>query len=105
MSTKKKDGDIAFRQAQPIDMIMRYWNLIKDSDAILVLNFDKNGLKNYIGGNMLMEMGFAYGHGKKIFLYNPIPERSERMHYVDEIMDMKPVVINGDLSKIYDAKK
>jgi hypothetical protein len=47
-----------------------------------------------------MEMGFAYGHGKKIFLYNPIPEKSERIHYVDEIRDMKPIIIYGDLSQI-----
>ncbi len=45
-------------------------------------------------------MGFAYGQGKKIYLYNPIPEKSEKMHYVDEIKEMKPIIINGDLSKI-----
>lgn len=47
-----------------------------------------------------MEMGFAYGHDKKIFLFNPIPKRSERIHYIDEIIDMKPVVINGNMEKI-----
>lgn len=47
-----------------------------------------------------MEMGFAYGHGKKIYLCNPIPERSERMHYIDEIMDMKPIIIDGNLDHI-----
>lgn len=34
------------------------------SDAILVLNYDKKGIKNYIGGNTLMEMGFAHVHDK-----------------------------------------
>jgi len=101
MAAKEKDsGDILLRKAQSTDMIKRYWDFVKNSDAILVLNLNKKGIDNYIGGSVLMEMGFAYGHGKKIFLFNPIPDRSERIHYVDEIIDMKPVIIKGDLSKI-----
>lgn len=101
MAAKEKDGgDILLREAEPMDMIRRYWNFIKESDAILVLNLDKKGIANYIGGSTLMEMGFAYGHGKRIYLFNPIPARSERMHYVDELIDMKPVVIDGDIEKI-----
>ncbi len=94
------DGDILLRQNENVDMIERYWNFIKNSDAILVLNLEKRGVNGYIGGSTLMEMGFAYGHKKKIFLFNPIPERSERMHYIDEIMDLDPITINGDLSKM-----
>jgi len=74
-----------------------YHDSIKDSDAILVLNFDKNGVKNYIGGNTLMEMGFAHVNGKKIFLLNPIPED---LNYTDEIKAMADIVLNGDLNKI-----
>lgn len=76
--------------------IKQYHNAIKNSDAILVLNFDKNGIKNYIGGNTLMEMGFAHVNDKKIFLLNPIPDVS----YKDEIKAMVDVVLDGDLSKI-----
>lgn len=97
---EKETGDISLRQKQPVDMIKRYWDFIVESDAILVLNLEKKGINGYIGGSTLMEMGFAYGHGKKIFLYNPIPERNERMHYVDEIIDMEPSVISGDLLMI-----
>lgn len=99
--SNKEDGksDLENRAAQPVDLIKRYWDKIEAADAILVLNLPKNDIEGYIGGSTLMEMGFAYGHGKKIFLYRPIPERSERMHYVDELVDMKPVVIDGDLSK------
>jgi hypothetical protein len=101
MEAKEKNGgDILLREAQSTDMIKRYWNFIRNSDAILVLNLNKKGVDGYIGGSTLMEMGFAYGHEKKIFLFNPIPSRSERIHYLDEIMDMKPFVINGDLTKI-----
>lgn len=74
-----------------------YHNAIKNSDAILVLNFDKNGIKNYVGGNTLMEIGFAHVNDKKVFLLNPIPED---VSYADEIKAMVDVVIEGDLKKI-----
>lgn len=77
---------------------IRWWyNCIISGDAILVCNFDKNGIKNYVGGNTLMEIGFAYVNNKKIFLLNPIPEE---VSYADEIKAMVDVVLNGDLSKI-----
>ncbi|MEI6499234.1 MAG: hypothetical protein WCO23_04675, partial [bacterium] len=53
---------------------IKIWHgLIMGSDAILVCNYDKNGIKNYVGGNTLMEIGFAYTADKKIFLMNNIP--------------------------------
>jgi predicted RNA-binding protein with PUA domain len=78
------------------DLIRSYFEEIKKSDAILVCNFDKNGVKNYIGGNTFLEMGFAHVLRKKIYLLNPIPESS----YRDEIVAMQPVVLGGDLEKI-----
>ena len=77
---------------------IKWWHdSIKGSDAILACNFDKNGMKNYIGGNTLMEIGFAYVNNKKIFLLNPLPED---VSYRDEIKAMVEIVINGDLNKI-----
>ena len=78
------------------DLIRGYFEEIKKSDAILVCNFDKNGVKNYIGGNTFLEMGFAHVLRKKIFLLNPIPESS----YRDELVAMQPVILDGDLEKI-----
>ena len=72
------------------------FNLIKESDAVLVVNVDKNDIKNYIGGNTLLEMGFAHVLNKKIFLLNNIPDIS----YKDELRAMQPIVLNNDLSKI-----
>ena len=79
------------------DYIKWYHNAIKESDAVLILNFDKNGVKNYIGGNTLMEIGFAHVNDKKVFLLNDIPEN---LSYIDEIKVMTDVVLNGDLNKI-----
>lgn len=69
---------------------------VKANDAILVLNFTKNGQQNYIGGATFLEMFKAFELGKKIYLYNPIPAG---MLY-DEIHSFEPVVINGDLSRV-----
>ncbi|MCX6795684.1 MAG: hypothetical protein NT165_03105 [Candidatus Falkowbacteria bacterium] len=74
-----------------------YYEAICRSDAILVLNFDKNGVNNYVGGNTLMEIGFAYVNGKKTFLLNSIPEE---VSYTDEIKAMVETILDGDLTKI-----
>ncbi|MFA5076351.1 MAG: hypothetical protein WC480_02960 [Patescibacteria group bacterium] len=79
------------------DFIRRWYQLILGSDAILVCNFDKGEIKNYVGGNTLMEMGFAHVNNKKVFLLNPIPNN---LSYTSEIKAMTDVVINGDLTKI-----
>jgi len=78
------------------DYIRYHYNEILSSDAVLVLNLDKNGIENYIGGNTLMELGQAYVNNKKIFLLNPVPN----MQYTEEILAVEPVVIDCDLSKI-----
>jgi hypothetical protein len=74
-----------------------YYDAIFNSEAILVLNFDKRGIKNYIGGNTLMEIGFAHVNDKKIYLLNPVPEE---VSYADEIKAMVDNILNDDLSKI-----
>jgi len=79
------------------DYIKWWHNCIISGDAILVCNFDKKGVKNYVGGNTLMEIGFAYVSNKKIFLLNPIPED---VSYADEIKAMNPVILNGNLNLI-----
>jgi nucleoside 2-deoxyribosyltransferase len=78
------------------DVIRKYYKKICDNDAILVLNFTKKNIENYIGGNTFLEMGFAYVLNKPIYLFNPIPQIS----YSDEIITMQPIVINQDLAKI-----
>jgi len=80
-----------------MDAIRVFWNAMQGSDAVLVLNYDKNGIENYIGGNTLMEIGFAHVLNQKIFLMNPIPEIP---YYKSEIEAMKPIIINKDLSLI-----
>ncbi len=88
---------IKLDQKNNSDAIRVFWRAMQGADAVLVLNYDKKGIKNYIGGNTLMEIGFAHVLNQKIFLLNPIPEID---FYKTEIEAVSPVIINGDLSKI-----
>lgn len=88
---------IKIHQKNNMDAIREFWNAMQGADAVLVFNLDKNGVKNYIGGNTLMEIGFAHVLNQKIFLYNPIPEIS---YYKTELEAVKPIIINGDLAKV-----
>ena len=76
------------------DAIREFWKMMQGADAVLVLNLDKKGVKNYIGANTFLEIGFAHVLNQKIFLYNPIPDNN---YLVTEIVAMKPTVIHGDL--------
>ncbi|MCL2085459.1 hypothetical protein FWH09_00805 [Candidatus Saccharibacteria bacterium] len=62
------------KRKRDIDAINVHFQEIERSDAILVLNHDKNGIKNYIGANTFLEMGFAHFLKKKIYLLNPLPD-------------------------------
>jgi len=81
-----------------LDLIRKYYREIQESDAILVINFDKNNIKNYIGGNGFLEMGYAHVLNKKIYLLNPIPK--ELKIFYQEIVAMQPKIIKGDLDLI-----
>lgn len=96
----KTDGEkeqIKLKQKYGSDAIREFWKTMQSTDAVLVLNLDKNGIKNYIGGNTLMEIGFAHVLNQKIFLWNPIPDIP---YYKTEIEAVRPTIINGDLSLI-----
>ena len=69
---------------------------ISRMDAVLALNFEKNGIKNYIGGATFLELYDAFMGGKKIYLYHDIPEG---MLY-DEISGFMPTVIHGNLDLV-----
>ena len=77
-------------------MIEHSLRVIQGIDGVLVLNFDKDDFKNYIGGATFLEMYDAFRLRKKIFLYNGVPEGI--LH--DEILGFDPIVLNGEFAKI-----
>lgn len=79
------------------DFIRLYYNFIVESDAIIVCNYDKWDIQNYIWSNTFLEMWYAHVHHKKIFLLNPIPDQ---FYILDEIKAINPIILYWDLSSI-----
>jgi len=77
-------------------MLKKQSKKVAANDVVLVLNFEKDGKKNYIGGATFLEMFKAWELDKKVFLYNGVPDNLLK----DEIIGMAPIVIKRDLSKI-----
>ena len=77
--------------------IRDHYEKIDWSDAILVINPEKRGIVGYIGGNTLIEIGVAFYSKKKIYILNPV---SSELSYKQEILGIKPVILDGDLDKI-----
>ena len=70
---------------------------IAESDSILVINDKKNGVKGYIGPNVLMEIGLAFYLKKKIYIWNPIEKDAS---YEEELRIFGVMYINKNLDRI-----
>lgn len=92
-----KDNTTRVESKRTYEFIEEHLDKIEKSDAILVVNVNKNEIKNYIGANTFLEIGFAYYRKKKIFTLNPLPKQT---YILDEIQTIDPVILDGDLSKI-----
>jgi diphthamide synthase subunit DPH2 len=93
---KSETDDTSWIWERKEETMRMHFDKVEWSDAILVLNCDKKDIAGYIGANTLIEMGIALHLHKKIFLLNTVPE----IDYKEEILGMRPTVINGDLVKI-----
>lgn len=71
-------------------LTLENFNNVEKCDALLILNYDHRGYKNYVGGNAFMEMVLAYYLKKPIYLLNDIPEY---MSYTEEIKSFYPIII------------
>jgi hypothetical protein len=93
---KAETNDTSWIWDRKEEAMRLHFQKVEWSDSVLILNYDKNNIPNYIGANTLLEMGLAFHLNKKLFLLNDIPE----IGYKEEILGMKPIVINNDLTKI-----
>mgnify|MGYP003395473148 CR=1 FL=1 len=78
------------------DLVRKYYREIEEADAVIIANYDKAGIKNYIGGNAFLEAAFAHVLNKDLYFLFSIPE----MSYTDELKALQPVILDDDLSKI-----
>jgi hypothetical protein len=77
-----------------------HFDKIARSDAILVVNMEKKGIRDYVGGNTFAEVMVAFYLEKKIFFMNPLPEHERLEAFREELKCIQPVVLNGNLSLI-----
>ncbi|OGM27097.1 hypothetical protein A2962_03270 [Candidatus Woesebacteria bacterium RIFCSPLOWO2_01_FULL_39_61] len=78
------------------NLIEGYYKKICASEGILVANYKKKGIEGYVGGNTLLEIGFAYVNRRDIFMVNTTPD----IQYKAEIEAMKPIVVGEEIKKI-----
>jgi hypothetical protein len=69
-----------------------HFDEVAKADAVLILNYEKNGKQNYIGANVLMEMALAFHMKKPIFILNEMPTDSA---FEEELLGMMPVILHG----------
>lgn len=68
----------------------------KKTDCVLIVNEEKNGVKNYIGPNSFAEVAMGFYNKKKVFLKNDIYEP-----YKDELLGWEVIPLKGDLEKMF----
>lgn len=78
-----------------LDSMLDFNENLKWSDAILIANYKKNNIENYIGFNSIMEIGMAFNQKKKIFMLFKNPINSS-----DELNAIGVIELNGDTSLI-----
>ena len=78
------------------NLIKEHYSKILMSDAVFIANFEKEEIMGYVGGNTLLELGFAHVNNKDIFMANNIPD----LKYRTEIEAMQPIIIGSDFTKI-----
>lgn len=92
------DGDYHKKQA----LMRGHFDKVAKGDVTLVLNYEKKGQENYVGGNVLMEMALAFYMKKPIYILNDFPEYSPLL---EEIKGVGSIPLNGDLSKLKELLK
>jgi len=79
------------------DFVRWYFEEIKKSDGVVVVNPNKKGMGGYIGANSFLEIGYAHALKKKIYLLYKIPNQE---YINDELKSFNIIELNEDLSLI-----
>ncbi|MDO8663846.1 MAG: hypothetical protein Q7K28_03395, partial [Candidatus Wildermuthbacteria bacterium] len=91
----EEDGSKRIEDKKTLNLAKTHLDKIENSVAILVANYTKGEIENYIGASTFLEMAFAHYRGKKIFVLNPLPNQK---YIDDELKAYDAVVLNGNLS-------
>lgn len=79
------------------ELMDAHFKKVAEGDAVLVVNLDKNEVKGYIGGNVLMEMTLAYYLKQPIYVWQSI----EKEHpFYEEVLGINAIFLDENLDKI-----
>jgi hypothetical protein len=78
------------------EFISNHFNRIRQSSAILVANYEKKGIKGYIGSNTLMEIAAAHVLQKAIYVLNDLGSQGCE----EEVRALTTRFIDGDLKNL-----
>ena len=81
------------------ELMRAHFDEVAKGDIILVLNYEKHGQQNYIGGNVLMEMSLAFYLKKPIYVLNDLPNDSP---FIEELRGMGAVPLYGEIELLRD---
>jgi len=93
----EEDNTKRIEAKKKFEFIGEHLDKIEKSDAVLVVNVTKKEIKNYIGANTFLEIGFAYYRKKKIYALNSLPNQP---YIIDELLTFEPIVLNGNYKAI-----
>lgn len=77
--------------------VNKHIDKVRQSDAVLVCNYDKKDIKNYIGANTFLEIAAAHYFDKPIFALHALPDQP---YINDEIQSFGIKVIDGNLKAL-----
>ncbi len=75
-------------------LMRAHFDEVAKGDITLVCNYEKHGIADYIGGNVLMEMTLAFYLNKPIYILNDMPTETS---YTEEIIGVGAIPLHGDL--------
>lgn len=78
------------------EFISNHFERIRQSSAILVANYEKKGIKGYIGSNTLMEIAAAHVLQKAIYVLNELDSQGCE----EEVKALTTRFLNGNLKVI-----
>lgn len=68
----------------------------KSTSALLLANYDCDGVAGYVGASAFAEAAVAFSRGKPIYLFSRLPEG----HFFDELKTFGAIPLEGDLSRL-----
>lgn len=76
--------------------VRRHIANIATANVVLVCNYEKGGVDNYIGSNTFLEMATGFAYEKPLYVLNGLPQQGNH----EELLALEPIILNGDITQL-----